>query len=262
MSTIARDREAARKATPSNRINERRFFFGLTVTLAAAVVLGFARTFFLRPWFPEWAGRHGAPEPIFYVHGTLVAGWYLLLVIQAALVACRNVARHRQLGTAGAVLAGAVVAVGIPASLVAARRPTGFIDVAVPPLEFLAVPVLILVLFSVFVTLAFVARRDVQAHKRYMLLASIVMVEAAVGRWPFAFMDGPSPLPLLEVQSLVTALFLVALMAWDVANRRRVHAVTAIGTVAILATQALRGPLATTPLWHAAATFAIRLVGS
>ena len=36
-------------------------------------------------------------------------------------------------------------------------------------------------LTSSFVALAIAWRRDTQAHKRYMLLASIVMVEAAVG---------------------------------------------------------------------------------
>jgi hypothetical protein len=44
---------------------ERTVHFGLAIAISAAVVLGFARTFFFRPWYPEWARVHGAPETIF-----------------------------------------------------------------------------------------------------------------------------------------------------------------------------------------------------
>jgi hypothetical protein len=49
------------------------------------VCLGFSRTFFLRAWYPDWAQAHGAPEPIFYVHGVAFAAWFLLLLAQPLL---------------------------------------------------------------------------------------------------------------------------------------------------------------------------------
>ena len=163
------------------------------------------------------------------LHGTLFAAWYLLLPVQASLVAARRVGWHRRLGFASLSLAAGMIVLGILGSLVAARRPTGFIDVPVPPLQFLIVPVAAIVLYAAFVTLAVVARRDPQAHKRYMLLALIVMVEAAVGRWPFAFMNASSPIPFFDMPSLVTDLFLVPLIVWDCSARGRVHRVTLIG---------------------------------
>ena len=65
-------------------------------------------------------------------------------------------------------------------------------------------------------------------------------------------------LPVRQLDARVTARLGQKLRS----NRGRVHKVTAIGAIAILATQALRGPLATTRLWHDVATFAIRLAGS
>jgi hypothetical protein len=52
---------------------ERCFYLAFTAAIIAAV-LPFARTFFLRPWFPEWAQGHGAPETFFYFHGALFVG--------------------------------------------------------------------------------------------------------------------------------------------------------------------------------------------
>jgi hypothetical protein len=46
---------------------ERRIYLGLAIAITAAVVLGFARTFFFRPWYADYASVHGAPETIFYV---------------------------------------------------------------------------------------------------------------------------------------------------------------------------------------------------
>jgi len=196
--------------------------------------------------------RSGPPR------GTLFTAWSVLLAVQASLITARRVTWHRRLGWAGAALATVMVGVGILGSLVAAHRPTGFIDVPVDPLRFLVVPLADLALFAVFVTMAVAKRRDGQAHKRYMLLASIVLLEAAVGRWPVAFMKGSSPLPFLDMPSLMTDLFLVPLCAWDITSRRRLHPATLWGALAIVASHALRMPLASTAAWQVFAGWAVQ----
>jgi len=253
--------KAAVQSSSAHRIGERRFYLSFAVALVVAVFLGFARTFFLRAWFPEWAAAHGAPEAIFYVHGMAFAAWYLLLVAQASLITMRRTAWHRRIGVASAGLAVAIVALGVAASLTAARRRTGFFDVPLPPLQFLVVPILIIALYSVFVTLAFIARQTPQAHKRYILLASVVMVEAAVGRWPFGFMRAMSPVPYLEMPSLVTDLFLLPMLAWDLRSRGQVHPVTQWGGLAILSSHLSRGLIAQTAVWLALAEWAVHLLG-
>jgi hypothetical protein len=239
---------------------ERGVYLGLAVAIAAAVVLGFARTFFFRQWYPDWARAHGAPETIFYVHGVAFTAWLLLLLAQTSLVTAGRVDVHRRLGWAGAVLAVVMVVLGIVGSLIAAARPTGFIDIPVPPLQFLVVPFNLMVLFAVFVALALATRRRPQSHKRFMILASIVLIEAGVGRWPFAVMNSPSPVPGLGMIELCVDLFLVPMIVWDVTSRGRPHAVTMWGGAALILNQLLRFKLAATGAWLAFAGWAVRLV--
>lgn len=237
---------------------ERWFHFGLALALAAAVVLGFARTFFLRAWFPEWAGVHAAPEPIFYVHGAIFTAWLLLLMVQPLLVAAGRVHIHRKLGWVGAGLALAMVVVGTAGALVAARRSTGFFDVPMPPLQFLVVPLSLMVIFAVFVALAIVNRKRPQSHKRYMLLATISLIEAGIARWPFAFMHG-SPIPGFGMIELCVDAFLIPMVIWDLATRGRVHPVTLWGGAVLIANQPLRIMLSGTQAWLAFASWAVGL---
>jgi hypothetical protein len=239
---------------------ERGVYLALAIAITAAVVLGFGRTFFFRPWYPEWARAHGAPETIFYVHGVAFVAWLLLLLVQASLVAAGRVDLHRRLGLAGAGLAVVMVVLGVVGSLIAAGRPTGFIDIAVPPLQFLVVPFNLVVLFAVFVTLAILNRRRPQHHKRYMILASIALVEAGVARWPFAFMTGPSPVPGLGMIELCVDLFLIPMIVWDIVSRGRPHPVTVWGGAALILNQLLRMKLAATGAWLAFAGWAVSLV--
>jgi len=253
------DRASTVRARPSWSA-ERAVYLGLAVAITLAVVFGFARTFFFRPWYPEWARVHGAPETIFYVHGVAYAAWLLLLLAQTSLVAAGRVDIHRRLGLAGAGLAVVMVVLGAVGSLMAAARPTGFIDIPMPPLQFLVVPFTILVLFAAFVTLGILNRRRPQSHKRYMILASIALIEAGVGRWPFAFMTAPSPVPGLGMIEFCVDLFLVPMIVWDLVSRGRPHPVTLWGGAALIANQLLRFPLAGTAAWLAFAGWAVGLV--
>jgi hypothetical protein len=149
-----------------------------------------------------------------------------------------------------------MVVLGVYGSLVAARRPGGFFDVPIPPLRFLAVPLADMVLFPAFVALAIAWRRDVQSHKRLLVLASVNLLNAGVARWPFAFIAA-GPVPSL----VITDLFILALAAWDLASRGRLHPVTLWGGLAIVASQPLRVVVSGTEAWLSFARWAVGLVG-
>ena len=231
---------------------ERRFYTGMALAILAAVLLGFSRSFFLRPLFPDWPSPS---ETIFYVHGTVFSCWILLLVVQTSLIAGGRAGVHRTIGPYGAALAAAMVVLGTIAALVAARRPTGFVDVPVPPLQFLAVPLFDIALFAVFVGLAVARRRDAQSHKRLMLLGTLDLVTAAVARWPLGF--DPGPLGFFGL----TDLFLVPLAIWDFRTRGRLHPVTLWGGLAIIASQPLRLLISGTQGWLGFARWATGLLG-
>ena len=141
--------------------------------------VGFARSFFLRPVFPEWPSPS---EPIFYVHGVFFSAWCVLLVLQAILVGVGRTDVHRKVGVLGVVIALGMVILGVAGALIAANRPTGFNGVPVPPLQFLVVPLFDIAFFSVFVALGVANRTNPQSHKRWMVLATVTLLGAAFTR--------------------------------------------------------------------------------
>ncbi|MGZ6069586.1 MAG: hypothetical protein ACXWK8_00130, partial [Myxococcaceae bacterium] len=232
---------------------EHSFFVAMSVVILAAVCVGFGRSFLLRPLFP---GIHVPPERFFLLHGVLFLSWFVLLVVQSALVARRRVALHRSLGVVGGVLATTMVVLGLTGTVIAARRPGGFIDAPVPPLQAMAVPFFDMVLFSGLIGAAFALRRDLQSHKRLMLIGSIAISIAGVARWPLSILDAGPP-----VGFALSDLFLVPLVVRDAVTRRSLHPATLWGGLALVVSQPLRLVLSTTEPWLAFARWMTSLPG-
>ena len=242
---------AANQPRPVARADEHRFFLLMTIAMSATVFVGFSRSFFLRPLFPEWPSPH---EPFFYLHGAVFTLWFVLLVTQAALIGAGRVAAHRALGRFGAVVAAAMVVLGIVGGIIAAKRPAGFIDVPIPGPQFLIVPVLDMLSFGTLVGFAIARRHDAQAHKRLMLVASMITLAAAIARWPGVHGAG------VIVYFLCNDLFLIPLIIWDRRTLGRIHPATWWGGGWLLLSQPLRLVLAGTPAWLAAANWLTGLV--
>jgi hypothetical protein len=227
---------------------ERRFFTFMALAIFAAVYLGFARTFFLRPWFSEYAAKMSPPESFFLLHGIVFTAWFVLLAVQPALVGAGRADLHRALGRVGAGIAASVVVVGLIGAVLAARRPGGFVGIPVPAGQFLLIPLLDMLLFSTLIGLAIAKRRDVQSHKRLMLVGSIAIIDAAVARWPVVI-DIGNPLLFFALADL----FLVPLAIWDFRTRGRLHPATLWGGLLLIASQPLRLWLMGTGAWAAVA---------
>lgn len=253
--SITRERKAEPLTSiPITRVGaiaERRFFTGMAFALLVTVLVGFSPSFFLRPLFPKLPSP---TESIFYVHGALFTAWIVLFVLQASLVAGGRSDLHRRIGPLGALLAVAMVGVGTFGALVAAGRATGFVGIPIPPLQFLIIPVFDMILFAAFVWLGIAKRRDMQSHKRWMFLATLNLVTAAIARWP-----GVNPLGPLAFFALAD-LFVVALAVWDFGARGRLHPVTLWGGLVIIISQPLRLALSGTTAWLAFAKWAVGLL--
>ncbi len=230
---------------------ERRFFACMALAILSSVILGFSRSFFLRSWFPEVAART-PQETFFYFHGAVFAAWFALLIVQVTLVAKRRLDLHRKLGWFGAILSLAMIIMGVAGAIIAARRPTGFHGIPMPGQQFMIIPIGDMALFALFVGLAIAQRSNPQAHKRLMLVASISILTAAIARWPFAIMAGGPP-----VFFGLTDLFLVPLVAWDLATRRRLHPVTLWGGLLLIVSQPLRLVLSGTETWSRIAAWLV-----
>jgi hypothetical protein len=92
----------------------------LAALIAATVLLGFAKTYFL-------AGLFAAklPSLLVHVHGVLFTSWIALLTAQIILIALGRVRLHMRLGIVGMFLAPLMVIVGFATLFAAIRRPTG-----------------------------------------------------------------------------------------------------------------------------------------
>lgn len=229
----------------------RRFHVAMALAMAIVVFAGFSRTFYLDDAFPD---AKGPSESVFLLHGVLFSCWPLLFIVQTALVASGRTALHRKLGLAGAALAVAMVVLGVHSSLIAAARPTGFTGIPVPGRMFLLVPITDISLFAFYAWSGIAKRRDLEAHKRWLLLASIALLDAAIARLPGV--QGGNPFVFFGL----TDLFLIPMALHDRASLGRVHRVTKLGALILIASQPLRLVLMETSGWQSIAGWAIELV--
>jgi hypothetical protein len=167
---------AARTATRS------RFFVVVAALLLAFVLGGFARTFFLRPFFDV------LPVPFYvYLHGAVVTTWFVLVVVQTFLVAANRTHVHRRLGVAAAVVAVALVISSLNAVLrFPFRLATENVEGETADFSGQGIVVWLdlvaLALFTAFVAAALYWRKHADTHKRLMLLASIAIIGPATAR--------------------------------------------------------------------------------
>lgn len=222
---------AAGRAGVGGRHRGRRFFVTMATILLVAVVVGFARTFYLRPFLD-------LPDmPVhLQVHGVVLTAWFVFLVVQVVLVRSGRVPLHRRLGHYGAVLAVAVVAVSL---LTVAHRDAPFIDEA--PFRGFG-NLMSVVAFSICVGFAVFLRRRPAAHKRLMLLGSIIITGPALDRMAqlpilAGFLGPILPDALgstgVAFAALATPSLMLALVGYDVVTRKRPHWATLGGMAGI-----------------------------
>jgi hypothetical protein len=92
-----------------------------------------------------------------------------------------------------------------------------------------------LVAFGITAALGLMRRRDTQAHKRLLLIATINLSIAAVNRLPL-----PQLVDSTAGRFLVADLLLVPLIVWDVATRGRPHRMTVLGVAITVANEGLQ----------------------
>jgi len=119
MSSDAPSRSAAEPTVPPRWTSERKFFTGIGIVSSGLVIVGFAPTFYLRPFF-----RLDGLRPILWAHGLVFSLWLALFVAQTVLVALRQMPRHRALGVFGGVIAVAMVLVGFATAVDSAHQQT------------------------------------------------------------------------------------------------------------------------------------------
>ena len=228
--------------------DEHRFYGTMAIVAAILTVGGFASVY-----FPHVAA--GTVPPIIHLHALLFTAWLALFIVQTRLVAARRIAAHRSLGTAGMFLAFAMVIAGLVTATTSARAGhTGIPGVMFPdPAGFLLLNLVAVLAFTILVTLGWAYRRRSQAHKRLMLMATVVaLMPPGLSRLPLVRGNQPA------IAALVL-LFLITPAAYDFITRRRVHLAYVFAIVlALLTIPPVVMSMAATSSWQRVAAWMIR----
>jgi hypothetical protein len=219
------------------------FVSGMIALLLGTVLFGFARTYF-------FAGMFRAPlaNKLLHVHGAVFTCWMLLLIVQTSLVSARRVDIHRKLGLVGFGLACVMVVLGVLAASNALGRNVAPIP-ALNAKTFYTIPMGGMLIFSVLIFFAYRLRQNPAAHKRLILIATIAIMDAAIDRWPIAFVHQH------HVSDLLNYSFLLLIVLYDFWSTGKVQRVTLWASSFVIVFQQLRIPIGHTSAWQAFATW-------
>jgi hypothetical protein len=234
---------------PVHRAADGNFFLLYVVLIWLAVLAGFGSEMIRR------VNSNAAPFPVaVHIHAIITVAWLGLLTSQTLLIRKRELRLHRKWGTAGGVLAVAVILVGLWAALAfeklamntPLRRP-----------HFLAIEWSNIIEFGGLAAAAIILRKHAAAHKRLILLATLSLTPAAFNR----AIGKPFLHPLLgsgvwetwiQIFAL-TDLMVLGIGLYDWRMRRRVHPAWVLGALWMVAGQVIASWLFYNPAWKAIA---------
>jgi len=168
------------RAVPTGRVRLEtpRFYLNIAVYMAALVIIGFWPSYFA----PLLHGNAARPWVIHF-HSIVFVGWMALLLVQILLVYRGRIQLHRTLGNIGIAYGALVFILGVVVAFAAPilhlkngewqmDRAAGFVLIA---LRAIAV-------FGIFFAGSVVYKRKPEIHKRLILLATVALLFAPVGR--------------------------------------------------------------------------------
>jgi hypothetical protein len=236
-------------------------FFHVTaaVVLIALVVAGFHRFYFEGRAYP---GRELTPpiRTLVIVHGTAMSLWLLVFLAQSILILSGKRQTHMRVGKIAAVLAAVIVVLGLKVGIEAARvKPPGQLTAGLDPKQFMAIPVISVLVFGGFVAAGVLYRRRPAVHRSMMLLATVAAITAAVAR-----IDTLSDLYAGTIWDRIwgpyfmTLVLAVIFLGFKCVLRRSLDRPFAIGCVILALVFAANVQLATTPAWNSIASALLR----
>lgn len=248
--TAVAQADAARRVVVTTPTNQ--FFMRMAYACAAVGVIGFAPTY----WIPLLSGTLAVP-PILHLHAFVFYAWLALLVTQSRLAASRRLTRHREFGVLGVAVVTAMCFVGVAAAVNSMKLAdaAGFGDAG---RAFSVVPITGIFFFAALFAIALLNVKRPHVHKRLMLVATVSILNAAVGRLFILALGAPPPTASAEPPpvfvtipaGLITNLLLVPAMLHDRKRLGYVHPTYWIAGAALVASQLLRVPMAASSTWH------------
>lgn len=205
---------------------ESRTFLRAHAFLLCVVLVGFARSFYLRGLFLE--------SPLHLrlaIHGVALTLWFVLTVLQAWFAASGRRSLHVRTAWATVLVVPAVLITGAWVNTALAWQIQSAQD---PENMFIWANYMSLLSFAALVGMAVVKRRRLPEHRRLVLFASIAIIGPAFARFAFWPVIGAGLALAPAFAGAGMLLLTLAAAVYDWATLRRVHATTLAGFAAIL----------------------------
>ena len=201
----------------SKKRRRSKFFLAMGIIGVLAVMIGFAKTFFI----PVADRSFKAPFSV-YLHGFFAFAWVLFFLSQSVLIHSKKVKLHMRLGLLGTFLAFGTAITLVPVGIFTVEKEiqAGLGDTAISGI--LGIFTSGLMFLGLFI-LGYLYRKNLQAHKRLMLLATIVVLWPAWFRFRHYFPHIERP-DIWFAVVLADSLIIIA-WTWDWLANRRIHPV-------------------------------------
>jgi len=232
-----------------------RFYVTMAAIFVAIAFGGFFGTYWL-----QIARRTFAGSAMLHLHGLLFSLWTLFFLSQALLVANGKLKKHRAWGLLGISLATAMLFTGLAVAIqgLQARLDAGYDDAA---RAFTVVPVTAVLMFAGFVAAAVINLKRPEWHKRFMLVATVSLLQAAMARFFFLAATGggpglrpglgpPQPIERTMIVGFLVELLIVAAIIHDRRSHGRVHPAYWWAFGVTMVVQLLRPVVGRTDAWY------------
>jgi hypothetical protein len=259
LAAIAKYRQEALMSASSNLLNlstPDRFFVRMAAICFFIPVLAFAPTYYLQLPAGTVVGTRGL-----HLHALVFTAWPAFFLLQTWFAATGRLRRHRSWGMAGIALGTVLILSGVASTIrqLDANLAAGYGEAA---RSFAIVPSTQVLLFSILFAAAIAKGAKPDFHKRLMLMATVILMPAALVRIPFALIVGigpglrpgngvaPPPVVMPVIVAVVVDLIIVAAILHDWRAQRRLHPAYVVGGAVIVAIHLLIVPLSHTSAWR------------
>jgi hypothetical protein len=207
--------------------SDRRFYAGMAWLFVVVAVAGFAPKS-----LAIVSGAIPMPPLVVHLHAAVMASWVTLLAVQATLSLAGRMDLHRRFGLASLVVGPLVLLMLVVVTIVRQNDAAGTPAAAIVN-NILFVQVRAALLFPIFFVWALRTRRtDPQMHMRLMLLATLMLLDAAIARMTWLPYN-QFPKSYLAIH-LYLLLLLVPALLHDLLRLGRIHRAWLWGLALIL----------------------------
>jgi hypothetical protein len=247
------ERDAPPKPFAPQHKWDRNFFLAVVALIWLGILMGFGGDIL------DHVRLHKPAYPlVVHIHAAAYVGWLVLLTAQIWLIRSRNIALHRRLGVLGAPWLGVMVVLGLAVTYVVDRQAYRLPH---PHPQFMSIQLMSLLDIVLLVGGGLWLRKLSSAHKRLILLGTLSIASAGFSRWlggPISQALGDGFWATFAALYVGNDLLILAIGAYDLVTRRRLHPAYAAGAAWIFVSQLIAVWLFFSPWWR---TVAVKLIG-